>query len=34
VAHWFENRMAVGQVGTEVPLAVDSILRIYSDGSY
>lgn len=34
VAHWFENRMAVGQVGTEVPLAVDSILRIYSDGAY
>lgn len=34
VAHWFENRMAVGQVGTELPLAVDSILRIYSDGAY
>jgi uncharacterized phiE125 gp8 family phage protein len=34
VAHWYENREAVGSVGTSVPLAVDSILRIYSAGDY
>jgi len=34
VAHWYSNREAVGQFGGEVPLAVDSILRIYSDGGF
>lgn len=34
VAHWYEHREAVGQVGTEVPLAVDSILQMYTDGRY
>lgn len=34
VAHWFEHREAVGQFGQEVPLAVDSILRLYQDGGY
>lgn len=35
VAHWYENREAVGSgVGSEIPLAVDSILRIYSAGDY
>lgn len=34
VAHWYANREAVGSVGGEVPLAVDSILRIYSLGDY
>lgn len=33
-AHWYENRMAVGSYGTETPFAVDSILKIYSDGGY
>lgn len=33
-AHWYANREAVGQVGSEVPLAVDSILRIYHDGGF
>jgi uncharacterized phiE125 gp8 family phage protein len=32
VAHWYEHREAVGQCGAEVPLAVDSIMKIYSDG--
>lgn len=34
VAHWYEHREAVGTVGQEVPLAVDSILRLYQDGGY
>ena len=34
VAHWYEHREAVGQYGAEVPLAVDSILQMYTDGSY
>jgi uncharacterized phiE125 gp8 family phage protein len=34
VAHWYEHREAVGQFGNEVPLAVDSILRLYQDGGY
>lgn len=34
VAHWHEHREAVGQFGGEVPLAVDSILRLYQDGGY
>ena len=34
VGHWYANREAVGSVGSEVPLAVDSILRIYSLGDY
>lgn len=34
VAHWYEHREAVGSVGGEVALAVDSILRIYSAGDY
>lgn len=34
VAHWYEHREAVGSVGQEVPLAVDSILRLYQDGGY
>lgn len=34
VAHWYENREAVGSVGQEVPLAVDSILRIHQAGDY
>ena len=31
-AHWYEHREAVGSYGAEIPLAVDSIMRIYSDG--
>ena len=34
VAHWYEHREAVGSFGNEVPLAVDSVLRLYSDGGY
>lgn len=34
VAHWYEHREAVGSFGSEVPLAVDSVLRLYSDGGY
>lgn len=35
VAHWYENRSAVQPgAGSEVPLAVDSILKIYSVGDY
>jgi hypothetical protein len=35
VAHWYENRAAVQPgFGGEVPLAVDSILKIYSSGDY
>lgn len=34
VAHWYEHREAVGAFGTETPLAVDSILRIYQMGDY
>jgi uncharacterized phiE125 gp8 family phage protein len=35
IGHWFENRQAVAPgFGAEVPLAVDSILRIHSLGSY
>jgi len=34
VAHWYEHREAVGSFGSEVPLAVDSILRIYQMGDY
>lgn len=35
VAHWYENRAAVQPgFGGEVPLAVDSILKIYSVGDY
>lgn len=35
VGHWYENRQAVAPgFGAEVPLAVDSILRIHSVGSY
>lgn len=35
VGHWYENRAAVQPgFGGEVPLAVDSILKIYSSGDY
>lgn len=34
VAHWYENREAVGNAGQQVPLAVDSILRIHQAGEY
>lgn len=34
VGHWYENREAVGSVGSEVALAVDSILKIYRTGDY
>jgi len=35
VAHWYENRSAVQPgFGGEVPMAVDSILKIYSAGDY
>ena len=34
VSHWYEHREAVGNFGQEVPLAVDSILRLYQDGGY
>lgn len=34
VTHWYEHREAVGSFGSEVPLAVDSVLRLYSDGGY
>lgn len=34
VSHWYEHREAVGTVGAEVPMAVDSILKIYSAGDY
>ncbi len=35
VGHWYENRSAVQPgFGGEVPLAVDSILKIYSAGDY
>jgi len=36
VSHWYEHREAVvtGTIATELPLAVDSILRLYQDGGY
>jgi uncharacterized phiE125 gp8 family phage protein len=34
VGHWYENREAVGSVGSEMALAVDSILKIYRTGDY
>lgn len=34
IAHWYEHREAVGSFGSEVPLAVDTVLRLYSDGGY
>ena len=35
VAHWYENRQAVAAgFGAEVPLAVDSILKMYQVGDY
>ena len=33
-AHWYQNREAVGQAGAELPLAVDTICKIYSSGDY
>jgi len=35
-AHWYEHREAVvtGTIATEIPLAVDSILRLYQMGDY
>jgi uncharacterized phiE125 gp8 family phage protein len=34
VGHWYENREAVGSVGSEMALAVDSVLKIYRTGDY
>lgn len=35
IAHWYEHRLAVDAgAGTEVPLAVDTILRLYQTGDY
>jgi uncharacterized phiE125 gp8 family phage protein len=33
-AHWYEHREAVGNFGSEVPLSIENIIRLYSDGGY
>jgi uncharacterized phiE125 gp8 family phage protein len=33
-AHWYEHREAVGNFGGEVPLSIENIIRLYSDGGY
>jgi len=34
VSHWYNNREAVGSVGDEIALAIESICKIYSAGDY
>jgi uncharacterized phiE125 gp8 family phage protein len=34
VAHWYQNREAVGTIGAPAPMAVDSLLRLASPGDY